>query len=113
MSAAYAIVPYTASRFRDRLDPDMSLLLISYDLRAPGRNYDDVYKQLKSYDNWWKNLESVWIVVTSKSPSQVRDDLKVLVDSNDKILVVDISDQSSAWRGFSDSGSKWLHNHRN
>lgn len=88
----------------------MSLLLVTYDLQAPGRNYDDVYTQLKSYDNWWHHIESVWIVVTDKTPSQVRDDLMARADRNDKILVVDISNRPAAWTGIVEKGSTWLKN---
>jgi hypothetical protein len=88
----------------------MSLLLVNCDLRAPGRNYDDVYSQLKSYDNWWHHIESVWIVTTDKTPEEVRDDIAARADRNDKILGVDISNQPAAWPGIEQSGSTWLKN---
>ena len=88
----------------------MSPLLVTYDLRAPGRNYDDVYRQLKSYDNWWHHIESGWIVITDETPVEVRDDIAARADRNDKFLVVDISNQPAARTGIKQSGSTWLKN---
>ena len=39
---------------------------VSYDLKKPDRNYDDLIKELKSFGIWWHQTGSVWIIVTSK-----------------------------------------------
>lgn len=45
--------------------------LISYDLKQPGRNYDDLYEAIKTLGDWWHCLESVWIVKSPKSPLEI------------------------------------------
>lgn len=68
----------------------MRTLMITYDLRAPGRNYGllhDAIKKLSS-GRWVHPLESVWIVQTFESASYWRDQLKHYIDSNDRLLVV-------------------------
>jgi hypothetical protein len=88
----------------------MNIILIGYDLNNPGQNYDSLIKAIKSYGTWWHHLDSTWIVKTSKSPSSVRDHLTQHMDKGDEILVVDISGQDAAWKGFNADGSKWLKN---
>lgn len=83
-------------------------MLVSYDLRKDGQNYDALYEVIKSQGAWWHNLGSTWLVKTSLSTMQLRDQLAAVADSNDKILVIDVSGDPRSWRGFSDSGSAWL-----
>ena len=40
----------------------MSSKIISYDLCAPGRNYDALYKAIKAYGTWAHITESTWFV---------------------------------------------------
>lgn len=90
---------------------DMATLLVSYDLKAPGRDYDELYKLLKSTGTYSHPLESVWLVVTPLTTVQYRDALAKVVDANDRLLVIDVSGDSAAWRNFSEATSKWLKKH--
>ena len=53
----------------------MASYILSYDLRAPGRNYASLYDAIKVYGKWARINESVWAVVTSSSATQIRDHL--------------------------------------
>lgn len=64
----------------------MTNVLITYDLRAPGRDYEKVYDYLKKLPAK-RGLESVWFARTEKSAAEIRDDLKKLVDANDRVFV--------------------------
>jgi hypothetical protein len=86
----------------------MSTILISYDLRAPGRDYATLWDHLKAYGSWAKPLESVWLIQTDFTPAQVRDAAKIHVDQNDKILVVDITNKESAWINLPQDVSNWI-----
>lgn len=66
----------------------MTCYLVSYDLSAPSRDYEAVAKHLKSYADWVRPLESVWLIQTTSTVGQIRDALKACTDSDDKILVV-------------------------
>lgn len=85
----------------------MSTFIISYDLKTPGKNYDDLIKAIESYGTWWHHFGSTWCIVTEKTAAQVRDHLKQHMDNNDKLLVVK-SGGEGAWFGFNDKGSQWL-----
>lgn len=84
----------------------MACYIISYDLRAPGRDYEKVYEKIKSFGKWAKITESTWAVVSAKTASQIRDDLKVIVDANDRLFVVK-SGVEAAWRNTKCT-SEWL-----
>lgn len=65
----------------------MTSMIIEYDLRSPGRNYDELYKAIKSYSVWAHITESTWFIKTSESCVQVRDKLLAHMDGNDRIFV--------------------------
>lgn len=84
-------------------------LLVSYDLLAPGKDYEALYKYFKqSPGGWAKPLESLWIIKVSKNHETVRDELRRLIDSNDKLIVIDITGDAMAWYGLSTEVSQWL-----
>lgn len=83
---------------------------INYDLVAPGRDYKPLYDYIKSFDGWCHLLESQWLVRTTMSASEVRDELMELVDGNDKIVTFDVTGDYWA-TNFSDSKTDWLHGH--
>jgi hypothetical protein len=85
----------------------MASTLITYDLRAPGRNYNALYDAIKGLGSWWHCLDSNWIVQTNLTTVQVRDRLAVHLDANDKLLVVTLTGVG-AWKGFDQNCSDWL-----
>lgn len=89
----------------------MSTLLISYDLRAPQKDYEKLSDHLKSYPNWARPLESVWLIKTGQSAESVRDVIRDnYIDSNDKLLVVDVTGQAAAWRNLGAELDQWIKN---
>lgn len=74
----------------------MTSKIITYDLRIPNRNYDDLYKAIKSYVIWARVTESTWFVKTSDTCSQIRDKLLANIDQNDRLFVGELSG-NAAW----------------
>lgn len=87
----------------------MSTFLVTYDLIAPTKDYSQLYKALKSYNNWAKITESCWCVISSNNSSQIRDFLQNYIDSNDKLFVCKLQGEA-AWCNLSTDVSKWLQN---
>lgn len=73
----------------------MTRYLITYDLRKQ-RNYDDMYKAIKSYTKWAQVLESVWAVKSESSAEEIRDNLKQYMDGDDGLYVTE-SPRGAAW----------------
>ncbi|WP_144680301.1 hypothetical protein [Cellulosimicrobium sp. TH-20] len=78
----------------------MTAVLVTYDLNTPGQDYTVLHKAIKEAGaSWCRPLESTWIVggygITA---SGVKATLLPLIDSNDRLLVVDITgDSYSGW----------------
>lgn len=88
----------------------MNLYLISFDLKAPGRNYQPVYDYIATFGDTIKPLQTVYLVKTYKTATQVRNDLNAIVDNNDQVLVITIS--TTAWATYNlPNTTNWLHAH--
>ncbi len=75
----------------------MTSKIISYDLRAPGRNYDKVFEIIRSYKVFGKLTESTWFVKTDETCVQLRDKLLKHMDNNDRIFVAELTGVA-AWQ---------------
>lgn len=83
--------------------------LISYDL-INQKSYQAIYDYMSGYNDKNKPLETVYLVHTSKSAAQIRDDLKKITDSDDKVLVIKIN--TSIWASFNlAKTAQWLNQH--
>lgn len=69
--------------------------LISYDLDQPGQNYTDLIARLKALGAV-KILYSEWILRTTSTAADIRNDLMTFVDANDLLLVVTLTGEA-AW----------------
>jgi predicted transcriptional regulator len=54
-------------------------------------------EKIKTYPNWGKVQKSVWLIKSSKSASEARDELDAYMDSNDRIFVIKVTG-TAAWR---------------
>jgi hypothetical protein len=87
----------------------MATLLVGYDLNKPGQDYDALIDRLKTVgSNWWHHLDSTWLIKTTMSCTELRDDLKGYIDSGDELLVIDVTGRNWAATGF--ESYDWLKN---
>lgn len=86
----------------------MSVRMITYDLRKPGRDYSGLYKAIESIAGArWHCVESVWLVRTAKDNAAIREILTPHLDVNDKLLVGTIG-PGWATTGFETECNQWL-----
>lgn len=72
----------------------MKTFLISYDLGVPETHSDYILlsNHIKSlYLSWARPVKSVWIIKSYKDAEQIRDEIKLALDTNDKLIVVEMS----------------------
>lgn len=71
----------------------MSVFLVTYDLMKPetSADYNDLIDQIKSYDSWAKPEYSTWLIKASKTTQTLFNELNVHTDNNDKLLVIDVT----------------------
>lgn len=84
----------------------MSSFLISYDLISD-KDYSKLYESIRNYGSFAHVLESVWIIKSSASSSEIRDNLKSYLDSDDKLFVARLTGES-AWKNLSKEVSDWI-----
>jgi hypothetical protein len=73
------------------------VLIVTYDLHAPGRDYDDIAELLRSARAWAHPQGSVWWLDTDREPSWWRDELKKRGDANDEYFVARMHQN---WAGY-------------
>jgi hypothetical protein len=74
----------------------MAVILVTYDLKQPGRDYKPVHDYLRTFTHC-KGMESVWLLDTARSTETIRDDLRNRIDSNDVVFVVRLMRQWNSW----------------
>lgn len=82
----------------------MAMILVTYDLKQPGRNYDAVHAYLRAFTHC-KGLESVWLLDTPVSAERIRNDLMEYIDRNDVLFVTPLG---HGWAAYSYSCADWL-----
>lgn len=85
----------------------MTIFNISYDLTAPGRDYEDLIDKIKELGNWAHPVQSTWLVDTNMSLTDVRSSLVAIMDSNDKLIVTTCS-KGAAWQKLHPDVVAWI-----
>lgn len=83
----------------------MNKILITYDLRAQGRNYAGLIDAIKKYPKACKVCESTWLIHTTASCWEVGNFLNQYVDGNDRLFVVGFTGKA-VWKNVIDGDSK-------
>lgn len=65
----------------------MGVYSISYDLRNSDKDYEGLYKAIKSRYSWCHSLESTWLIETYDTAPTIFNNLKSHIDSNDLIFI--------------------------
>ncbi len=86
----------------------MSVYLVSYDLRAPGKDYAPLHAHLKDYPAYAKPLESVWLINTTLSAEDLREAVRSRMDTNDRLLVLNIAKFEVAWLNLLPGADAWI-----
>ncbi len=86
----------------------MNTLLVSYDLVAPGKDYEPLWDFLKSHNSWATPLLSVYLVKSQQTASDFLDSVRRHVDSNDKVIVIDVTGDTAAWVNLDPKVSEWI-----
>ena len=67
----------------------MTVLLITYDLNKPEKDYTGLLEEIKKYD-WAILSKSSYIIETKESPSNVYEKLKPHLDSDDSLCIIEV-----------------------
>jgi hypothetical protein len=78
----------------------MNNLFVSYDLMNPGQNYEAVINAIKKLGTWAKVHYSLWYVSSAHSAKQAAEFVRRAQDANDKLIVVDATNNDACWYGL-------------
>lgn len=84
-----------------------SAYIVSYDLASAGTNYERVLEKIKANPGWARLGGSAYVVISDRSPAEIRDEIKSAMNAKDK-LYVGIIGAPAAWVGMTDDVSEWL-----
>jgi hypothetical protein len=82
---------------------------INYDLKAPNRNYESLYEEIKKSPQWWHFLESTWLIITEETPTQVWTRLAKQIDNNDFMLIIEVRENVQGW--LPKEAWDWIHSY--
>lgn len=87
----------------------MAIYMIGYDLHpATGEDYDELFAALEAMGTgYWDCLDSTWLVMTEKTPAEIRDELKPHLKDDDRLLIMRYG-TGAAWLGFKNDCRTWL-----
>jgi hypothetical protein len=84
-----------------------NVLIIVYELSTPAANSGRLLNLIKGFGSWARVSDGAYLVATSTTPLQVREQLNAVLVQADK-LYVGPSPPPSAWRGQPDEVSQWI-----
>ena len=73
--------------------------MITYDLNSTGQRYNELINAIKKTANgcWCTFWKSSYLIQSPLSPSQITDRLKPYLDSNDRLLVIEVKRNYQGW----------------
>lgn len=86
-------------------------LFISYDLNAPGQNYERVIATIKSTGAWAKVQKSFWYVSSELTAEQVLARVWAVMDPTDSLIVINVTHQHAVWQNLSSTVSDHIQAH--
>lgn len=85
----------------------MANFLVTYDLRAPGKDYTRLIQHLQTYPTCWSFQKSAWIVGPATNSYAVAEAAWAFMDPNDKLFVQQMHDDRS-WAGYDQKETEFL-----
>ena len=73
--------------------------MITYDLNSTGQRYSELISAIKGASNgcWCTFWKSSYLIQSPLSPSQITDRLKPYLDSNDRLIVIEVKRNYQGW----------------
>lgn len=92
------------------LFPGMAVYQIHYDLHRPGQKYRELHDAIRDLSDSYHGTGSTFFVKTDLEATEIRDELKQVVDSSDTIIVTVIGKRTPVqWATNNSSGvAEWL-----
>lgn len=72
---------------------------VSYDLHAPGKNYEKVVEAIKQQsDGRWARVNlSYWFIKSERTSSNIASAIRAVMDENDSLMVLNADKNEAVW----------------
>jgi len=87
------------------------IFVIAYDLRSPhdtAEDYERVIAQIKTAPSWCHLEKSVWLVDSALNASEIRENLRPVLNSGDRLFVGRLQGNWASW-AIGDERNNWLY----
>lgn len=104
-------VVYPARGLNPKEQRTVKVFLIAYDLIKPEKDYADLINAIRGISGYWCHVQkSLWMVKagSSATAASIESIVAGATDSNDKVLVVDVTADAMAWVNLSQEISDWI-----
>ncbi len=85
------------------------MLIVTYNLKGEATAYTSFYEALKAQGVWWHCLPSTWLLVSSKTPKQVVEDLRTHLLRGDHLFVGTLQHGYNGW--LPKDAWEWIRTH--
>ena len=75
----------------------MTVIIVTYDLNNPAKDYTPLFTAIQSQGVWWHHLKSTWLIDTQKTPAEMYEVLRHHLELSDRLLVTRMGDGYSGW----------------
>jgi hypothetical protein len=86
----------------------MNAYLVTYDLNKPRQNYEALYDAIQATGTWWHYLDSTWLVTSNETPSAIAARLRSVIDQNDSLLVMRVTNSPAADGWLKQEAWDWI-----
>ncbi len=87
-------------------------LFVSYDLMKADKNYEAVIAAIKGISGMWAKVHfSLWYVKTDMPANQVAQKIWAVMDSNDRLIVIDATNKTSYWYNLDKNVETYIQGH--
>src|SRR3569833_1066415 len=83
-------------------------VFISYDLYQSKENYEQVRSIIEGLGSWSRIHHSLWFIKTALSAKDIAAKVWEAMEGNDKLIVVDASNNTAYWYGLTEEASNFL-----
>ena len=81
--------------------------IVSYDLQEPEKKYEELLAKIKEASAWAKLGGSAYLIVSDKTPVELRNEYRNVLDDNDKIYVGTVNPPAAGY-GMPKDVSDWI-----
>ena len=89
----------------------MDSFLITYDLTRPHHLYPQLWEAISAFGSTCHCLDSVWVVKSDKTVSEIADLLSRHVEEMDAVFVAKLTKEEVAGIRLHEQCSRWLEDH--